>query len=162
MKRTLLMSVVTLFALTLPARAADRPATDPPWAAAVAPAAADAPQIVTAAVVTVTAPGEVVAKRTGLLLSMYATCGILQAYDGYSTIKAAASNHVELNPMMAPLAQHPALVVAAKAAMTVATIAAAENLWRNHHHGQAIAMMVVSNGLMAAVGAHNAMLLRGR
>ena len=97
-----------------------------------------------------------------MLLAMYRTAGLLQAYDCFSMPKAIAANHVAPNPMMAPLVNHPSLVIAAKAGMTIAPIAAAENPWRTNHHRQAIAMLIVSNGLMAAVGAHNAMVLRGQ
>jgi len=38
----------------------------------------------------------------------------------------------------------------------VGAIYAAEQLWRQHHRGQAIAIMVASNGVMAIVAAHNA------
>lgn len=164
MKRTFLVCVVALVAHASPSAAADRLATDLGPAVAVAAPIAAAVAAVAAPIVVapVIALNEVVAKRGSILLSMYAACGLLQAYDGYSTIKAVASNHVELNPLMAPLVKQPGLVVAAKAAMTIATIAAAENLWRNHHRKQAIVMLVVSNGLMAAVGAHNAMVLRGQ
>jgi hypothetical protein len=62
---------------------------------------------------------------------------------------------------MAPLVKQPALVIAAKAAVTVATIAAAENLWRTHHRTHAVVLLVVTNGVMAAVAANNASVLRG-
>jgi hypothetical protein len=165
MKRTSLICAVVLLAHTLPTGAAERLLID--VGPAVAPAAATA-VVVTVPELVVTAPPvarstrvDAAPKRSALLLTMYATACVLQSYDGFSTLKAAAANHVELNPMMSSLASHPGLVIAAKGAMTVATIAVAENLWRNHRRGQAIAMLIVSNGLMAAVGANNAMALRG-
>ena len=42
------------------------------------------------------------------------------------------------------------------------SIYVAERLWRGHHRGQAIAMMVVSNGIMAAVAASNASIIRSQ
>ena len=165
MKRTVLICAVALVVHTLSASAADRPLVGAvPIVAPMAAAALEvaAPEIVAAApsIVLSTSVGAP-PKRSPMLLAMYATVGLVQAYDGYTTIKGVAANQVELNPAMLPFVKHPSLVIAAKGAMTLATIAAAENLWRHHHRGQAIAMLIVSNGLMAAVGAHNAMVLRG-
>jgi hypothetical protein len=163
MKRTLLVCLIAMFTHTVSATAADHPLADAATVVApVAAAAVAAPQILAAAVAVRRATSDVAASRSPMLLAMYGTAGLLQAYDGFSTLKAVAANHVELNPMMAPLVQHPGLVIAVKAAMTIATISAAENLWRNNHHKQAMVMLIVSNGLMAAVSAHNAMVLRGQ
>lgn len=163
MKRTLLVALIAVFAHTISATAADRPLDDAVTGVApVAVAAAAAPQILSAALVVRRATSDVAARRSPLLLAMYGSAGLLQAYDSFSTLKAVAANHVELNPMMAPLVNHPSLLIAAKGAMTIATIAAAENLWRSNHHKQAIVLLLVSNGLMAAVGAHNAVALRGQ
>lgn len=171
MKRTLLVLLIAVFTHTMSATAAERPladaaTVDAPVAIAAVAASAVAPVAASgnlaAAAVVQRAPSEVAARRSPMLLAMYGSAGLLQAYDGFSTLKAVAANHVELNPMMAPLVNHPSLVIAAKAAITIATISAAEKMWRTNHHKQAIALLLVSNGVMAAVGAHNAMVLRGR
>ena len=174
MKRTLLVFLIAGFTHTISATAADRPLADVETVVApvaIAPVAASAVASVAevaasgnlaAAVVVQRATSDVAARRSPMLLAMYGSAGLLQAYDGFSTLKAVGANHAELNPMMAPLVNHPGLVIAAKAAMTIATISAAEKMWRTNHHKQAIAMLLVSNGVMAAVGAHNAMVLRGQ
>ena len=100
------------------------------------------------------------APRSMFLKGMYATSIGLQAFDGYSTMAGLRSGNVELNPMMKSVAQNPTTLFVAKATMTLTTIAIADTLWRSHHRGQAIAVMVVSNGLMAAVAAKNASVLR--
>jgi hypothetical protein len=45
--------------------------------------------------------------------------------------------------------------VAIEMIRTAAAVLVAEKLWENHHKGQAIAVMLISNGLMSAVAAHN-------
>lgn len=163
MKCSVLVCVVALVAHGRIANATDRPLTDQVPIVAAAAIVVDAvPEILSVTAAVVPARIDPVAKRSPLLLAMYGAAGLLQAYDGYSTITGVAAGHVEVNPLMAPLVKHPGLVIAAEAVMTLATIAAAETLWRSHHRGQAIAMLIVSNGLMAAVGAHNAALLRGQ
>jgi hypothetical protein len=52
-------------------------------------------------------------------------------------------------------------MVATKAAVTAGTIVVAEHLWKTHRKGQAIAMMVITNGLMSAVAVHNNAVLHG-
>jgi len=48
-----------------------------------------------------------------------------------------------------------------KGGVTAASILAADRLWRQGHKGKAIALMVTTNGVMAAVAAHNGSILRG-
>jgi hypothetical protein len=43
--------------------------------------------------------------------------------------------------------------------MTLVTVGVAEQMWREHHPGRAVALMIVSNGVMAAVAARNAAVL---
>ena len=56
----------------------------------------------------------------------------------------------------------PAAVWAVKAGATAASIFAAERLWHQHRRAEAIAVMIATNGLMAAVAAHNASVLRAQ
>ena len=51
---------------------------------------------------------------------------------------------------------------AVKGGVAFASIYVAERLWRTHHRGEAIAVMAVSSGVMAAVAANNAAILRGQ
>ena len=124
-------------------------------------AAADHP-MVTAWVTIEPLNPAIVAKRPGFLIGMYAGSGLLQAYDAYSTLAGVKANKVELNPLMSEMVKNPSVFIAAKSVMTFATIFAAERLWRQHHPGKAIALMAVSNGLMAAIAAHNASVLHTR
>ena len=53
----------------------------------------------------------------------------------------------------------PAAFVAMKAGVTMASIMAAESLWKNHHRFGAIGLMVASNLMMGVVAKHNAQVL---
>ena len=101
-----------------------------------------------------------IGSRPAILKSLYAASIGLQAFDGYSTMIGLRAGNVELNPAMKSIAQNPTTLLVAKATMTLTTIAVAEQLWRTHHRGQAIAVMAISNGIMAAVAAKNASVLR--
>ena len=78
----------------------------------------------------------------------------------FITSHNACAHIDQLDDVMKGVAQNPTTLLVAKATMTLTTIAIADTLWRNHHRGQAIAVMVISNGLMAAVAAKNASVLR--
>jgi Domain of unknown function (DUF5658) len=124
--------------------------------------AADPPPVnrpvVTATVVYEPSPAPV---RPLALPALYAASAVLQAYDGYSTLAGLRAGAVERNPLMSPMAEHPALLLATKVATAAATIGMAEQMWRDHHPGRAVALMIVSNGLMAAVDWHNSRVLSG-
>jgi hypothetical protein len=122
--------------------------------APVAAAESDDSQVPTAA--TRSTP---VAARPGIVPSLYVSLAALQAYDGYSTLRAVGSGAREMNPVMSGAARRPAAMWTLKAASTAATIYYAEKLWRSHRRGQAIALLAVANGLMGAVAAHNASVL---
>jgi len=85
---------------------------------------------------------------------------VLNVYDGSSTTTALKLGAAEGNPMMAGIAGHPAALWAVKAGVTAGSIVVAERLWRQHRRAAAIGMMIVSNGLMAAVAAQNASVIR--
>ncbi|HEY6212349.1 MAG TPA: hypothetical protein VIW45_08695 [Vicinamibacterales bacterium] len=101
---------------------------------------------------------EATGPRPTILKSLYAMSIGLQAFDGVSTFVGMRRGNAELNPAMQNAT--PTTLVVAKATMTLTTIAVAEQLWRTHHRGQAIAVMAISNGVMAAVAAKNASALR--
>lgn len=125
--------------------------------------AQDAPQVPVpeaAAPVTVQRPLTLEVPRgstpqRALLLSMYAGNGALQGYDAYSTLKALKSGGAEANPVMGFATKSSAGLILVKVGMSAVTIYTAERLWRNNHRGHAIAVMLLSNGLMAIVAAHN-------
>jgi uncharacterized protein DUF5658 len=95
-----------------------------------------------------------------VLRSMYASLGVLQAYDVYSTRKALRHGAVERNPFMQGAVGNQALFIGLKVAMTAGPVYQAEKLWRNHHRIGAVALMAVSNGIMMGVAAHNAAVIR--
>jgi len=102
--------------------------------------------------------GEPTRTRPAALPAFYASLAALQLFDGYSTRRALAGGAKEPNPVMKGVVTRPVVFWSVKAAMTVAPSIAAERLWKTNTAG-AIAVVVVSNGMMAAVAAHNAKLL---
>ena len=93
--------------------------------------------------------------RPAALPAFYASLAALQVFDGYSTTRALAGGAKEANPVMKGIVTRPAVFWSVKAAMAVAPTLAAERMWKTNKTA-AIAVMVVSNGMMAAVAAHNA------
>ena len=98
-------------------------------------------------------------RRPGILPLMYATRLALQGYDAYSTFAVRSRGGVEANPLMKG-ATHPAVFVAVNGATSALTIAVAERLWRRQGRRKtAVALLVVTNGLLAISAAHNASVL---
>jgi len=100
--------------------------------------------------------------RGRMLPILYVNYVALQTYDGYSTINGVKRGAREVNPMMSSLAGNPAAVWAVKGGVTAASILVAERLWKQHRRRHALVTMIVSNGLMAAVAARNASVLRAQ
>jgi len=98
--------------------------------------------------------------RGGVLPSLYVGLVALEVYDGYSTSQGLENGAVESNRLVQGLADNPTALWAVKAGATFVSIYMAERLWRKNHRGRAIALMVVTNGLMAAVALNNASVLR--
>lgn len=99
-------------------------------------------------------------RRPAALVPLYAAFAALQAYDVHSTIKALGSGAAEANPVMRGLAKNRAALISIKGAVTVSSIFVAERLWRANHRKAAVALMVVTAGMMAIVAANNARVLR--
>ena len=99
-------------------------------------------------------------RRPMLLPSLYAGAARLQGYDVYSTLTALKSGATEANPLMKGITKSPAAFVVLKAGVTMASIMTAERMWKNNRRVAAVMLMVVSNGMLAAVAAHNASTLR--
>lgn len=96
-------------------------------------------------------------QRGALLPSLYVTLATLNAFDAITTTEAlAAGTGTEANPLMRGAAGHSAALWAVKGGATAASILLAERMWHNHNRVAAVATMVISNGLMAAVAANNA------
>lgn len=128
-------------------------------AAILAPAtvrAADDDQVPAKAHIALFAPPTA---RPTLLPPLYLSLAGLQAYDGYATLHGVTSGGREANALVGGLTSTPAAFWAVKAGSTALTIVLAERLWRTHHRGEAIATMVVANGVMALVAARNASVL---
>lgn len=98
--------------------------------------------------------------RPLFLPSMYISLAALQGYAVYSTLRALNQGAVEANPMMRGVVGNSAALFAVKGAVTFGSIYMAERLWRGHRRGAAIALMAVTNDMMAVVAAHNASVLR--
>jgi len=100
--------------------------------------------------------------RPPILPVLYASFVGLEVYDGYSTSRGLAAGATEANALVRWAADNPTAFWAVKGGAAVASIYIAERLWTHHHRAQAIAMMVASNVLMAAVAAGNQSVLRGQ
>jgi uncharacterized protein DUF5658 len=98
--------------------------------------------------------------RPMALPTLYAGSALLQGYDAYSTLSALKSGATEANPLMKGITKSPVAFIALKAGMTTAAILSAERMWKDDHRVKAVVEMLVSNGMMAAVAAHNASVLR--
>jgi hypothetical protein len=64
------------------------------------------------------------------------------------------AGRTEANPLVAPFANRPGLMIGVKAAAAAGTIALSERLWRRHRVA-AVTLMIVANAGYAAVVAHN-------
>lgn len=145
------VAFISVFLTAQPARAQEAPLPPGPESPV---AQATEPRVVPLAV-----PRTSISQRA-LLLSMYVGNGALQGYDAYATLKALTSGGTEANPIMAPVTRSGVGFVMVKAGMSAVTIYTAERLWRTNHRGRAIAVIAISNGLMAIVDMHNHSVLR--
>lgn len=94
--------------------------------------------------------------RGSILPSLYVSLAALNVYDAVSTKQGLAHGAMESNPGMSGIVGSSTALWTAKAVTTASTILLSEHLWKTHHKVGAIAVMVISNGLMSAVAAHNA------
>ena len=97
--------------------------------------------------------------RPTALPALYVSYAALQAFDVYSTKQALARGAREANPLMQGVVGNTGAWVAMKAGVGVATIMAAERLWKTNKTA-AIAVMVASTSVSAIVAARNARTLR--
>lgn len=101
------------------------------------------------------------ARRPEGLVPLYLGFVALQALDAHTTLSGVKNGHAEANPVLAPVAHRPALLIGTKTAVAVGTIAVSEKLWRRHRTA-AVVLMVAINAAHAAVVAHNYRQLRRR
>jgi hypothetical protein len=116
-----------------------------------------------AAAITAPSPGNeparpaIDAHRTSGYASLRAlsiSAAALQGLDAYTTLAALNGGAQEANPMMRGAARNPALLIAVKSSMTAATIYAAHRLWPRNK-AAALAVLAITNGVMATVVARN-------
>jgi Domain of unknown function (DUF5658) len=99
-------------------------------------------------------------KRPSALMPLYVSLAALQVTDGVATEWGVNHGRIESNPAFMPFANTPAALWAVKGGVTAGAIYLSERLWRHGHRGEAIATMVVSNGILIGVTARNASVLR--
>src|SRR6202011_5695761 len=87
--------------------------------------------------------------RGNLLPALYVSLAGLNIFDAYATRAGLSHGAVEANPLMHAVAGNSAALWAVKGGATAGSIFFAERLWRQHRRAEAIAVMVVSNGVMA-------------
>jgi hypothetical protein len=168
MARTFLASTLALVLFAAPSFAAD-PASEamseqasPARTAAFAAAMATVPASSLAATPSIAQTDWYKStRRPALLPTLYVTSVLLQAFDAYSTLRAIGNGGTEANPLMKSTTSSPVAFIGIKAAVSTASIIAAERMWRGHNRTGAVVTMVVSNGMMALVAQHNASVLSG-
>lgn len=92
--------------------------------------------------------------RPTILPALYATLGMMQVWDVYSTRAALQAGAREANPAAAPFTGNAASMLGMKAVTTAGTIFFAERMWKKNKIG-AVMMLVAINGATAAVSMHN-------
>lgn len=100
-----------------------------------------------------------VASRGAVLPVLYVSFAALQVTDGLTTQAGLRRGAGEGNPLTSPVASSPAAFWAIKAGITTGAIVLSERLWRTHRRTEAIATMIIANGVMSAVAIHNAAVL---
>ena len=103
--------------------------------------------------------GEPIA-RPSMLAPLYVSLASLQAYDGYTTLRGVNNGAHEANALVSAFANKPAAFWAIKGGSTALSIYMAEWLWRRHRRTEAIATMVIANGVMGVIAARNTAVLR--
>ena len=98
-------------------------------------------------------------RRPAALPALDAGFAALQILDIWSTRRAISRGAIEANPVMKRMAGNPAAFWTVKVAATVGPMLVAERLWRRNRVA-AITLMAASNGVLAAVAAHNASVLK--
>jgi hypothetical protein len=105
-------------------------------------------------------PSNLMPERPGLLMPLYAGGVALQAFDIYSTMAQTRQGQTELNPLVHSMTLRPAIFIAVKGATTAWSIYTAERLWKAGHRHQAVATLIITNGIMTTVALNNARILR--
>ncbi len=154
-------AAVAAFAFTLLAVATPVQAADPDGSVLpVRAAAIDLDSDTDWSLAPVPLPDDRTATRGAVLPSLYVSLAALNLYDGYSTGVGLRRGAVEANGALKGFAGNAVARYTVKVGATALSIYMAERLWKKGQRAQAIALMVVSNGMMTAVAARNASVLR--
>ena len=145
MKHILSASLLALMLFPTTVRAQSRIEPPPPEAAAP----------------TIQVFGEPIA-RPSMLAPLYVSLASLQAYDGYSTLRGVNNGAQEANALVSAFAGKPAAFWAIKGGSSALSIYMAEKLWRRHRRAEAIATMVIANGVMGVIASRNTAVLRSQ
>ena len=97
--------------------------------------------------------------RRPIMFALYAGVGVVQAYDGITTMKVLKSGGYEANPVMQAITKNEKTLAAAKIGAAAATIIGTESLWKHNHRWAAMIVGIAANSAMAAVVNHNAQVL---
>ena len=89
--------------------------------------------------------------RRQALLALHAVTGLVQIYDGISTLKVLQAGGYEANPLMRGAANNQRVLVATKIGAAGATMLATENLWRGHHRSAAVVVAVLDSRTTSSV-----------
>ena len=100
-------------------------------------------------------------ERGAVLPLLYVGLAGLNAFDAYTTTVGLSSGAKEANPLLRSVAGNPVALWTVKAGATAGSIVIAERLWRQNRRMAAITMLLVSNGVLAAVSVRNASVLNG-
>ena len=91
---------------------------------------------------------------SGLLRGLYISTPIVQAVDGFSTMKVIHLGGRELNPLMAPITSNPAAFAATRATVAFGQIYMAHGLAKRHKF-LAVGALAGLNVAYAMFAAHN-------
>ena len=100
-------------------------------------------------------------QRPAALVPLYASLGVLQGLDIYTTSAAMSRGGVETNPAMKAAAGKTWTSVAVKAAATAGSVYFIERAWKHNRKG-AVILATVINVATAAVVAHNTQVAKQR
>jgi len=100
-------------------------------------------------------------QRPAPLIPLYASLGVLQGLDIYTTSAAMSRGAVEANPAMKAAAGKTWTSVAVKAAATAGSVYFIERAWKHNRKG-AVILAAVINVATAAVVAHNTQVAKQR
>ena len=90
-----------------------------------------------------------------VLSALYASQIALQVLDAHSTYSAIDRGGVEVNPLMKNVVGNKGTMLAVKAGVAASVIVLAERMWKRGSRTGAVVVMLIANGVTAAVVASN-------